>query len=113
MYKNIMKNLCSNDDINDDMIVLFRDQKVKLKYAIDICEPGETIEGIHPFQYDKLLKIFEEKRNKKFQYSVDTKYGDWRFILFDIKLSQSYKKSFINPKYDNIKLPEYVKPIDL
>lgn len=80
-----MSKLCKNVDIYDEMEVIFRGKRIELKEAIELCKPGEPIEGIHPNQYDKLLKIFETKRNKKFQYSVDDRYGDWRFILFDIK----------------------------
>ena len=78
-----MNKLCSNTEIHDDMCVIFRRKKYKLGDVIKICRAGESIEGIHPFQYNKLLYRFEKERHKKYQYSVDDRYGEWRFILFD------------------------------
>lgn len=109
--KTMKKQLCDNVDIFDDMDVIFRDSKTKLKESIEKCKPGEPIEGIHPFQYDKLLEIFETKRNKKFTYSVDIKYGDWRFILFDIKKPEKHVGYYTDPKYNTFELPSQVTPI--
>ena len=106
-----MKKMCDNVDLTDDMIVIYDDQSMTLKEAIEKCKPGYPIEGIHPLQYDKLQKIFEEKRNKKLQYSVDMRYGDWRFILFDNPPVKENKITYINPLCDVIKLNENVKPI--
>ena len=109
-----MSLLCSNVKLRDDMKVFFRNKTVTLKEAIDNCKPGEPIEGIHPFQYDKLQKRFEEERNKIFQYSVDIRYGNWRFILFDINKNQIKTEGYYtDPKYDRLRLPEYVTPISL
>ena len=105
--------LCDNIELSDDMEVIFREKKVTLKEAIDKCRAGEPIEGIHPFQYDKLQKRFESERNKPFQYSVDMRYGDWRFILFDINPVEKSKVVYSNPKYMNMDLPEFVTPIKL
>ena len=92
--------LCENLPLDNDMTVVFRGEKHTLKYAIDNCEAGEPIEGIHVKQYDELLKIFELKRGKKFTYSVDIRYGDWRFILFDIvPEGKKHKTVYMNPKY--------------
>lgn len=107
------KRLCDNVDIHDDMIVIHNNESMTLKEAIKKCEPGHYIEGIHPLQYDKLEKIFEEKRGKKFTYSVDMKYGDWRFILFDFCEKKEHKILYINPICDVIKLSRDIKPIPL
>ena len=109
-----MKTLCKNRELYDEMEVIFRDKKVMLKFAIINCKAGEPIEGIHPFQHDKLLKRFETDRGKKFQYSIDIRYGDWRFILFDIgPVGNSNKPVYINTKYINFDLPKFVRPIQL
>ena len=113
-----MKTLCNNIELDDDMFVIFRDDKVTLKYAIANCKPGEPIEGIHPFQYDKLQRIFETNRGKKFQYSVDIRYGDWRFILFDVDPVGKYEVLYSNPKYFDSEIKGEssvisVKPIQL
>lgn len=110
------KTMCSNVELANDMKVTFREKIVTLKEAIDNCKAGEPIEGIHPFQYGKLIQRFETERKKQYQYSVDIKYGDWRFILFDInksKSGKSNKPAYINPKYDNVNLPEFVRPKSL
>lgn len=111
-----MRKLSPNQDLSDDIIVIFRDTQCTLKEAIDNCKPGEPIEGIHPFQYDKLIKRFETERNKKFQYSSDLRYGDWRFILFDInKNNIDNPERYLNPKYFPSKydIPVIVRPIPL
>ena len=82
--------------MDDQMEVKYRKKICSLKYAIDNCEPGESIEGIHVNQYDKLLKRFEEERGRKFVYSVDMRYGDWRFILFDPYPTTKPKPVFIH-----------------
>ena len=92
--------LCENIPLEEVTTVIFRGNPQPLKYAIDNCEPGEPIEGIHVNQYDKLVAIFEQKRGKKFQYSVDIRYGDWRFILFDApSIRKSERIVYMNPKY--------------
>ena len=94
-----MSRLCANIELDDNMKVFFREQTVTLKEAIDNCKSGEPIEGIHPFQYDKLQKRFEDERGKKFQYRVDIRYGHWRFILFGIdKPDKVHKGGYSNPK---------------
>ncbi len=91
LYKNI--------PLSEVTSVIFRGEKHTVEYAIDNCEPGEPIEGIHVNQYDKLVAIFEQKRGKKFRYSVDIRYGDWRFILFDVVSSARPRNVYMNPKY--------------
>ena len=105
-----MKQLCPNIELDYNMVVFFRENKCTLKEAINLCKVGEPIEGIHPLQYDKLLKLFEQERNKKFQYSVDIKYGDWRFILFDIKIITKHVGWYINPEHNDLILPDFVIP---
>ena len=75
--------LCKDIDIHDNMIVYFRNKNCSLGYAINNCKSGEPIQGVHPNQYKKMILRFEKDRGKKFQYSVDIRYNDWRFILFD------------------------------
>jgi len=70
--------------LDEDIIVIFRKNNCTLKEAIKNCRPGETIEGVPIDLFDLLLDRFEKDRGKKFQNSVDRRYGDWRFILFDI-----------------------------
>ena len=69
--------------LDEDMIVTFRRNKCRLGEAIDNCRPGESIEGVPIEMFDVLLYRFEKDRGKKFQNSVDRRYGEWRFILFD------------------------------
>ena len=106
--------LCENLPLDDDMTVTFRGEKHTLKYAIDNCRAGEPIEGIHVKQYDELLKIFEQERGKKFTYSVDIRYGDWRFILFDIVVkSQNPITIYMNPKYMTMEPLVAIAPMPL
>lgn len=92
--------LCKDVPLDNKMIVTFRGEKCNLKYAIDNCKPGEPIEGIHVNQYYNLLRIFQNERGKKFDYSVDIRYGDWRFILFDApKVCCKKGVKYMNPKY--------------
>ena len=92
---------CDDVDIHDNMIVIYNNtENITLVEAIRKIRPGETIEGIHPNQYDKLISILEADRNRKFQYSVDIKYGDWRFILFDNNNHHSEdKQDYVTGKY--------------
>ncbi len=71
-------------ELDDNTIVTFRKEKCTLKEAIDMCHPGESIEGLDIIQFDALLARFEKERNKEFQRSIDRRYGNWRFILFDV-----------------------------
>ena len=103
-----MKKHCSNIELDDDMKVIFNNKTCTLSEAINQCTPGNTIEGIHPHQYNKLLKRFEQERKKKFQYSVDDRYGDWRFILFDINNNTHKKKEEYNR--EQIKINPKVLP---
>lgn len=114
------RTLCDNVDICDNMIVIYNNkERITLAEAIKKIRPGETIEGIHPNQYDKLIRIFETDRNKKFQYSVDIKYGDWRFILFDNhdedkrdNITGKYYGKYTDPKYHPT-FTDHVTPIPL
>ena len=82
--------------MDDEMEVKFRKKMCTLKYAIDHCKPGETIEGVHVKHHETLLKRFEQERGRKFEYSVDMRYGDWRFILFDPYPTTTNKPIFIH-----------------
>ena len=108
-----MDKLSPNIDITDDMEVIFRDTKCTLGEAIKLCDTGESIEGIHPFQYSKLLKRFEIERNKKFQWSSDTRYGNWRFILFDVSKPNLNGVRYENPLYITQNWNTMVTPIPL
>jgi len=67
-------------DLN--IIVKFRNSDYILKDVLELCQPGEIIENV-PFEcMNSLLYIFREKRGKKYVYSTDRRYGNWRFILF-------------------------------
>lgn len=70
--------------VDESITITFRERKCTLGEAIKECSPGETIEGVPIAMFDALLGRFINDRGKKFQYSVDRRYGDWRFILFDI-----------------------------
>ena len=65
-----------------DTIVKFRESDYSLKDVLELCQPGETIEGLGVDDFDDLLDIFNEKRGKEYFYSTDRRYGKWRFILF-------------------------------
>jgi len=92
--------LLENRELDLEMTVSFRGENINLSDAINRCETGEAIQGIHPLQYHKLLKIFENRRNKKFTNSVDDRYGEWRFILFDVESRCSGTGTeYKNPKY--------------
>ena len=84
MSKNESKNM-KKRELDEDMIVIFHKEKCTLRHAIEKCRPGETIEGVPIHDFDMLLERFQTNRNKRFRYSVDRRYGDWRFILFDVK----------------------------
>lgn len=69
--------------IDLSITVKFRESYYILKDVLDLCQPGESIEDV-PFEsMNSLLYLFREKRNKKYIYSTDRRYGNWRFILFE------------------------------
>lgn len=111
--KNSMDNKCCNRELNEQMLVIFDGKICTLKFAIDNCKPGFPIEGVHPKRHEELLKMFELKHNKKFTYSVDDKYGDWRFILFDVPPKGKVKLIY-NPKYFTLPFEfPVVRPINI
>lgn len=73
-----------NIEISDQKILVkFRNETYELKDVIEICEPGETIEGLSIEYFDSLLFLFIDKRNKEYRYITDRRYGKWRFILIE------------------------------
>lgn len=52
-----------------------------LKKALDICQPGDIIEGASVDIFDDMLIYLEKSRNKTYNYFTDRRYGEWRFIL--------------------------------
>ena len=68
--------------MNENIIVKFRESEYALKDVLDLCQPGETIEGLDVNDFDELLESFIAKRGKEYTYSTDRRYGKWRFILF-------------------------------
>lgn len=70
------------EEVDETITVKFRKNECSLKYAIEQCQPGETIEGAPAECFDNLLLKFEELRGKDYSYSTDRRYGKWRFILF-------------------------------
>lgn len=70
-------------ELDENAIVIFRKKECKLSDAIKECKPGESIANLPIEQYDALLEKFEKDRGMKFQRSVDRRYGNWRFILFN------------------------------
>jgi len=68
--------------MNENIIVKFRESEYALKDVLDLCQPGETIEGLDVNDFDELLERFIAKRGKEYTYSTDRRYGKWRFILF-------------------------------
>lgn len=71
--------------MDENITVKYNDSFHILKDVIEECEPGETIEGLDIIYFDELLIILEKKRDKKYSYGVDRRYGNWRFILFGTK----------------------------
>jgi len=69
-------------DIDLNTKVKFRETEHFLKDVLELCQPGESIEGLDVDYFDDLLDIFIKKRNKEYVYSIDRRYGKWRFILF-------------------------------
>ena len=69
-------------EMDESIIVFFNEKECTLGEAIRECQPGEVIEHV-PFRYfGPLLHRFQNDRGQKYSYSIDRRYGDWRFILF-------------------------------
>jgi hypothetical protein len=68
-------------DLPYDNMILFKDQMVTLRYAMERMEIGDIIEGLHPSIYSKIINVLMINRNEKYRYGVDDKYGQWRMIL--------------------------------
>ena len=95
-------------------IVIYEGKEVSLRYAMDKCEIGHTIEGIDPDLYPLIIKVLEKERNRLFRYGVDDKYGEWRLILLPPheKLDKPPVGHFLYP-YKCIKAPDKIKPLSL
>ena len=97
---------------NYEDVVIFRNQDVTLKYAMDNCKPGETIEGPHFSLFPLMLEILCKERKQDLRYVTDDKYGKPRFILATNGDQKRINAKSTDSKY-KLELPTQVKPISL
>ena len=69
--------------IDENVIVKYKDELCTLEKAMKNIQPGEIIENIPIEWFTSVLEIIEKEKNKnRNEYSVDRRYGKWRFALF-------------------------------
>lgn len=100
-------------DLPYDKIVIFRKNKVSLRYAMDHCELGETIGDIDISLFDDIIKVLIKERGIKYRYAVDDKYGKWRLILASPHKNITVSNGYFIYADRFPPLPEKIKPLKL
>ena len=97
-----------------DKLVIYKGEKVTLRYAMDHCQIGQIIEDIDISYFDRIIEVLKEERNRYFRYAVDDKYGKWRLILLGPRPEDPGPQQghfYYSDKYPG--LPDKVKPMSL